>query len=476
MTTIEFSVSDEAGDAEVLVSGLTADGVDEAPEGLGDHLTGRGFKADLGSTVLVPREGGGSRLLVGLGSEAVDAQGLRRAAAGAARALSHHRSAATTLLADAGAEDTGGAQALAEGFALGAYRYGEFKSEFEPHVLEAVTVLSWATGVADGLARGARVAEAVNVARDLVNEPGGSLTPPALADRAVALGEAGGITVDIMDKAAIEAAGFGGLLGVNRGSFHEPRFIRMTHAPEGASGHVVLVGKGITFDAGGLSIKTADGMYGMNGDMGGGAAVIATLSAVAALAPGVKVTGLVPSTDNMLGPDATRPGDVLTISNGTTVEVVNTDAEGRLILADGLAEASKEAPDAIIDLATLTGACMVALGPRIAGLMSNDDTLAAKVTAAAEGAGERVWRLPLPADMEKAIESPVADIKNLGNRYGGALAAGLFLQHFVADDIPWVHLDIAGPAWLDDADGENPKHGTGFGVRTLLELLTTWSD
>jgi leucyl aminopeptidase len=239
---------------------------------------------------------------------------------------------------------------------------------------------------------------------------------------------------------------------------------------------VVLVGKGITFDAGGLSIKTADGMYGMNGDMGGGAAVIATMSAVASLAPGVKVTGLVPSTDNMLGPDATRPGDVLTISNGTTVEVVNTDAEGRLILADGLAEASKEAPDAIIDLATLTGACMVALGPRIAGLMSNDDTLAAKVTAAAEGAGERVWRLPLPADMEKAIESPVADIKNLGNRYGGALAAGLFLQHFVADDIPWVHLDIAGPAWLDDADGENPKHGTGFGVRTLLELLTTWSD
>jgi len=473
---IEFSVADDAGDAEVLVSGVTADGVAEAPDGLGDHLAARGFKADLGSTVLVPRDGGGSRLLVGLGADGVDAPELRRAAAAAARALSHHRSAATTLLADARAEDAGGAQALAEGFALGAYCFGEYKSEFEPHVLETVTVLSGADGVTDGLDRGALVAEAVNVARDLVNEPGGSLTPPVLADRAVELGEANGLTVDVMDKAAIEAAGFGGLLGVNRGSFHEPRFIRMTHAPDGATAHVVLVGKGITFDAGGLSIKTAEGMYGMAGDMGGGAAVIAAMSAMAGLAPGVKVTGLVPATDNMLGPDATRPGDVLTISNGTTVEVVNTDAEGRLILADGLAEASKEAPDAIIDLATLTGACMVALGPRIAGLMSNDDALAAKVADAAEGAGERVWRLPLPADMEKAIESPVADIKNMGDRYGGALAAGLFLQHFVGEDIPWAHLDIAGPAWLEDTDGENPKHATGFGVRTLLELLSTWSD
>ena len=473
---IEFSLTDDPGDAQVLVSGVIKDGVADAPDGLGAHLAARGFKAEAGSTVLVPRDGGGSRLLVGLGEGDVDDRSLCRAAAAAAKALGHYATAATTLLADAGRADARGAQALAEGFALGAYRYGEYKTEFEPHELATVSVIGGGDDLAAGLARGARVAEAVIVARDLVNAPGGDLTPPVLADRAVALGEAGGITVDIMDKAAIEAAGFGGLLGVNRGSLHEPRFIRMTHAPEGAMGHVVLVGKGITFDAGGLSIKTADGMYGMNGDMGGGAAVIATMSAVAELAPGVKVTGLVPATDNMLGPDATRPGDVLTISNGKTVEVVNTDAEGRLILADGLAEATKEAPDAIIDLATLTGACMVALGARIAGLMSNDDALAAKVAGAAEGAGERVWRLPLPADMEKAIESPVADIKNMGNRYGGALAAGLFLQHFVGEGIPWVHLDIAGPAWFDEPDGENPKHATGFGVRTLLELLATWSD
>jgi leucyl aminopeptidase len=474
---IEFSVADEAGDAEVLISGVTAGGVAEAPDDLGEHLVARGFKADLGATVLVPRDGGGARLLVGLGdADEVDARAVRRASAAASRSAGHFAGAATTLLADAGRADADGAQALAEGFALGAYRFGEYKSDFEPHLLTSVAVLGVGDGVADGLARGATIAAAVNEARDLVNEPGGSLTPPAFADRAVALGEANGVAVDVLDKAGIEAAGLGGLLGVNRGSFHEPRFIRMTHAPEGATGHVVLVGKGITFDAGGLSIKTADGMVGMNGDMGGGAAVIATMSAVAELAPGVKVTGLVPTTDNMLGPDATRPGDVLTIADGSTVEVLNTDAEGRLILADGLAVASQEAPDAIIDLATLTGACMVALGPRIAGLMSNDDAFADRVASAADAAGERVWRLPLPDDLNKELESPVADLKNIGKRWGGALTAGLFLQHFVGDDIPWVHLDIAGPAWLDDADGENPKNGTGFGVRTLLQLLSTWSD
>jgi len=476
MTMIEFSLTDGADGADVVVSGVTKDGVAEAPDGLGEHLAARGFKAEAGATVLVPRDGGGTRLLVGLGEAPVEDRTLRRGAAAAARALSNYAGASTTLLADADRVDAKGAQAVVEGFALGAYRFGEYKSEFEPNLLASVAVVGAGDEVAAGLERGARVAEAVNAARDLVNEPGGSLTPPVLADRAVTLGEANGVTVDVMDKAAIEAAGFGGLLGVNRGSLHEPRFIRMTHAPEGATAHVVLVGKGITFDAGGLSIKTADGMVGMNGDMGGGAAVIATMSAVADLVPGVKVTGLVPATDNMLGPDATRPGDVLRISDGSTVEVLNTDAEGRLILADGLAEASKESPDAIIDLATLTGACMVALGPRIAGLMSNDDELAVRLLDAADGAGEQLWRLPLPEDLKKETESAVADLKNVGKRWGGALTAGLFLQHFVGEGIPWAHLDIAGPAWADDVDGENPKNGTGYGVRTLLELLSTWSD
>jgi leucyl aminopeptidase len=471
---IEFSQADAAADGDVLVSGLTAEGVADAPDGLGSHLADRGFEGDLGVTVWVP-SGDGSRLFVGLGKQDdLGLRSVRRAGASVARALSKHEGASTTLLADAGLADAAGAQALAEGLALGGYRFTEYKSDPEPNQLAAVRMLDGSDAVGEGLRRGARIAEAVNAARDLVNEPGGVLTPPVFAERAEALVSTSGVTVEVLDKAAIEEAGLGGLLGVNRGSLHEPRLVRMTHDPEGATAHVVLVGKGITFDAGGLSIKTADGMVGMNGDMGGGAAVIGTMSAVADLGVPIKVTGIVPMTDNMLGPDATRPGDVLTIANGGTVEVLNTDAEGRLILADGLVLASREEPDAIVDLATLTGACMVALGGRIAGLMSNDDALVERIEGAADGAGERVWHLPLPADYKKDLDSPVADLKNVGKRWGGALTAGLFLQHFVEDGIPWAHLDIAGPAWLDDADGENPKNGTGFGVRTLLQLLSTW--
>ena len=254
---IDFSLATEATDGDVLVSGLTAEGVADAPDGLGPHLADRGFEGDLGVTVWVPGDAG-SRLFVGLGKgEDVSLRAIRRAAASASRALSKHAAAATTLLDDAGARDADGARALAEGFALGAYRFTEYKSDPEPHQLEAVRVLDDSQGVADGLTRGARIAQAVNAARDLVNEPGGVLTPPVFAERAEALVAPSGVTVEVLDKAAIEAAGFGGLLGVNRGSLHEPRFVRMTHEPEGATAHVVLVGKGITFDAGGLSIKTA---------------------------------------------------------------------------------------------------------------------------------------------------------------------------------------------------------------------------
>jgi leucyl aminopeptidase len=469
---MQFEVSGERDQDSVLATGVRARQVADVGDGLGAYLTGQGFKGEVGTTVVVPREGG-ALVVVGLGSdEAVSPTTLRRAGAAVARAARRHRAVTTSVLTDAGRADADGAQALAEGFVLGAYRFGEYKSEPEPNLIEEVRVVGAAP---EGLARGARVAEAVTTARDLVNEPGGTLTPTVLADRARALAEAHGLTASILDRAGIEAAGLGGLLGVNRGSSQEPRFIRLEHQPEDPSAHVVLVGKGITFDAGGLSIKTADGMVGMNGDMGGGAAVIATLAAVPELVPGVRVTGLVPATDNMLGPDATRPGDVLRMADGTTVEVLNTDAEGRLILADALALARREEPDAIIDLATLTGACMVALGPHIAGLMSNDDALVARIEQAAERAGEPVWHLPLPPDLKKELDSPVADLKNIGKRYGGALIAGLFLQHFVGEGVPWAHLDIAGPAWLEDADGENPEHGTGFGVRTLLELLAGYA-
>jgi leucyl aminopeptidase len=236
------------------------------------------------------------------------------------------------------------------------------------------------------------------------------------------------------------------------------------------------VGKGITFDSGGLSLKTGEGMIGMKGDMGGAAAVLGTFRALAALGARVRVLGFVPLTDNMTGPDATRVGDVLTIRNGTTVEVLNTDAEGRLILADGLSLASEAAPDAIVDLATLTGACMVALGDRTAGLMGNHRGWIDQVRAAADGVGEPVWPLPLPGYLRGKLDSDVADLKNITQgRWAGALSAGVFLQEFVGEGIPWAHLDIAGPSDASDVDGEIVKGGTGFGIRTLVELLSTWT-
>jgi leucyl aminopeptidase len=243
--------------------------------------------------------------------------------------------------------------------------------------------------------------------------------------------------------------------------------------PDDPQGHLALVGKGITFDSGGLSIKTADGMMTMKDDMGGAAAILGAMSAVAAVAPRCRVTAYIPSTDNMTGPDATRPGDVLRMYGGTTVEVLNTDAEGRLILGDALVLASEEGADAIVDLATLTGAVITALGSRVAGLMGNDDDWLAQVQTAADRAGERVWPLPLPDDYRKGLDSDVADLRNISRDKGaGAITAALFLREFVGEGIPWAHLDIAGPAWSDNVDGEVVKGGTGFGVRALLELAS----
>jgi leucyl aminopeptidase len=238
---------------------------------------------------------------------------------------------------------------------------------------------------------------------------------------------------------------------------------------------LALVGKGITFDAGGLSIKSAVGMSTMKCDMGGGAAVLGAMSALPAIKPQVNVKAWVPMTDNMLGGDAMRGGDVLTMRNGKTVEVLNTDAEGRLILADGLSLASEAKPDAIIDLATLTGAAMASLGKDYAALMSNNDALASQVEAAAENAGELLWRMPLPGRYRKLLDSPIADMKNIGGPYGGAITAALFLQEFVADGIPWAHLDIAGPAFSDSVTETGPKGGTGYGVRTLVSLITNFT-
>ena len=470
-------------DAEVLGLGVFADRLEEGqvPEPLdAAFLTSQGFAAKAGETAVLPGPNGRLVVALGLGPAAeLTPTTYRKAAAALARAAQRQTRVATTLLADvpadSGLDRAEVARLIAEGVVLGAYAYTALKSDPEASKVAAVHVLG-ADGDGDAvgpaLERGVVAAEAVCLARDLVNEPGGELTPTVFAERAVELGRAGGFRVDVLDRRAIEGEKMGGVLGVNRGSTEEPRFVRLAYEPEGARGTVALVGKGITFDSGGLSLKTADGMIGMKCDMAGAAAVLATFSALDRLKPPTRVLGYLPLTDNMPGGDATRVGDVLRIRNGTTVEVLNTDAEGRLVLADGLAAASEDRPDAIVDLATLTGACMVALGTRIAGLMGNDEAFVGQVQAAADNAGERVWPLPLPDDMRKSLDSEVADLKNIaGGRFGGALVAGVFLQEFVEAGTPWAHLDIAGPADAQDEDVESRKGGTGFGVRTLLRLL-----
>jgi len=293
-----------------------------------------------------------------------------------------------------------------------------------------------------------------------------------------------GLSVTILDEVAIASEGLGGLAGVAQGSDEPPRLIELVYQPSSPApgvgdGHVptvALVGKGITFDSGGLSIKTADGMMTMKTDMSGAAAVLATMSALADLAVAAKVIAIVPTTENMPGGRAVKPGDVLKIRNGKTIEVLNTDAEGRLVLADGLSLAAEAAPDAIVDVATLTGACVVALGRQIAGLMGNNEDLVGQVRGASERAGEPVWHLPLPEEYRKGIESEVADMKNISSPAGagGALTAGLILGEFVGD-VPWAHLDIAGPARSDADEGYTHKGATGFGVRTLIELASQFA-
>ncbi|MCB0995687.1 MAG: leucyl aminopeptidase [Acidimicrobiales bacterium] len=459
--------------------GVYSDDVADEPGGLDWRLLrARGFEGKLGQIELLSGEGR-TVAAVGLGArDEVASDALRRAGVTIARAASRVGAISVGLLPEVpeSVDTVAAAQALAEGLVLGAYGYHELKSDPSPSKLRSVAVVG--TGgakVKDALLLGVRIGEAVCFTRDLVNEPGGTLTPVKAARVATQMAKREGLTIKVWDDAAIKKAKLGGLLGVNRGSTQAPRLVQLTYTPAGrASGHVALVGKGLTFDSGGLSIKTGPGMMTMKCDMAGAGAVLGAMSAISAVSPRVKVTAWCPFTDNMLGGDATRPGDVLTIRNGKTVEVLNTDAEGRLVLADALSLASEQKPDAIIDLATLTGACMVALGPSIAGLMGNDDGWVNQVDAAAGRTGERVWHLPLPKDYAKQLESPVADLKNIGAPHGGALTAGLFLSNFVADGIPWVHLDIAGPAFNENGTDEAPKGGTGFAVRLLLDLVANF--
>jgi len=445
-------------------------------------LRAQGFTGTQDQLAHVTDAQGRAVVVIGVGSsKVIDAPRLRRVGAQAVRAGSRSKRVGIDVLGllagSSVSERATGVRALAEGIVLGSYRFDDYRSSPKPLPLSVVTVAGvFGSTLLEAFRQGLKIGEAQNFARDLVNRPGGDLTPAALAQEAVKLARRERLTIEVLNLAQIRRQKLGGLLGVNRGSTHEPRFVKISYTPRGAKGTLALVGKGITFDSGGLSIKTGEGMMTMKMDMGGAAAVLGCFAALRAVSPKCNVVGYLPMTDNMSDGDATRPGDVLTIRNGTTVEVLNTDAEGRLILADALSLASEDAPDAIIDLATLTGAVEIALGGRIAAVMSNNETWLGEVEEAAQTAGERMWPLPLPADYRPFLDSEVADLRNISkSRGGGTITAGLFLKEFVANEIPWAHIDIAATAWSEADDAETTKGGTGYGVRTLVELARTFT-
>jgi leucyl aminopeptidase len=417
-------------------------------------------------------------LVAGLGKEAdAGTLQLRRAAAAAANAAERVPSLATSLqtaLPDLDAAQA--AQAVAEGMLLGAYRFGSYRSKARPFELELVVLTADTDADADAVRAAVEVAQvtagAATLTRDLVNTPPQDKRPPALAARVAEAVEGLPIEVRILDEDALAEGGYGGILGVGRGSSEPPRLVELTYAPEGASTHVALVGKGITFDTGGISLKPSEAMETMKLDMAGAATVLAVVRAAAELALPVRLTGLLALAENMPSGSATRVSDVLTMRDGTTVEVINTDAEGRLVLGDALAHASELGPDAIVDVATLTGAAVVALGERIGVLMASDDALADALLAASRAAGEPLWPLPLAIqEYGERLEGAIADLKNAGTRSAGTIFAGLFLHRFVGEGIPWAHLDVAGVAWSDEPFGEVAKGGTGVPARTLLAWL-----
>jgi leucyl aminopeptidase len=419
-------------------------------------------------------------LLLGLGAHSdFDAKGLRQAAATAAReARAAHIKHLYFILPSTGDEDERRRlRAVAEGARLGLYDVDFYRNrdeEEEQQSLDRITII--AAGDLDGLRaqipRALVVAEAVNWARMLADEPGAALPPRELARRAAEMAQEFGLRVESLSGDEVRERGMGGLWGVGRGSVEEPALIVVRYEPEGATDQEELwafVGKGITFDTGGISIKHGLDMYEMKTDMAGGAAVLGALRAVAQLKPQRRVVGIIPAAENMPSGHAVKPGDVVRTLAGYTIEVVDTDAEGRLVLTDGIAYAKQLGASRIVDLATLTGSIVVALGDYRTGLFSNHDEWAASVTEAARRAGEPVWRMPVSDDYKKRIESPIADFKNYGGR-PDATAAALLLSKFAADT-PWVHLDIAGTAWYDDDQPHAPKGSTGVGVRTLVELV-----
>ena len=453
----------------------------ETPQDLGDDAAGvvsdGDFGGKTGETALLygqstPRA---RLLLVGLGErDLFTLEKLRRAAATVARRARTLglKSAAFSLpdLPDTGTRQI--ARTVAEGAGLGLYRFDKHKSAAEDQELDTFWLLAdedTLEEATEGAELGAKVAEGTALARDLANEPSNVATPEYLAERARMIAEEYGMEFTVLDRAGIEEEGLTGLATVGRSAANEPRFIVLEHRGGGDFAPVVLVGKAVTFDSGGISIKPSAGMEDMKFDMSGGAAVLGAMEVMGALDLPLAVVALVPATENLPGGGAFKPGDVLQMRSGKTVEIVTTDAEGRLILADALSYAGRYEPSAVVDCATLTGACVVALGEHASGLMGNDEDLVAELQTAGETTGEKAWPLPLFEEYTEQIKGDTADIKNSGGRKGGALTAGAFLKEFA--EYPWAHLDVAGTAYGKRGDAYTTKGATGAPTRLLVEFL-----
>ncbi|MEE9172097.1 MAG: leucyl aminopeptidase [candidate division NC10 bacterium] len=458
--------------------------VDQALGGLISQAIAQGeFRGKSGTTLLLHTQGKvkAERVLVaGLGKqEQFGLESVRSVTGQALRVLRRHGCRRVgTILHGSGAGGLGVkevAQAVTEGALLGLYTFDRYKKKEEDHKLiqELALLLRDRVQVAEvrgGSGTGQIIARAVNLARDLVNEPSNSLTPQALAAQAQSVAKAGKLTCQILEKRQLERMGMGAFLGVAQGSGRPPVLIVLSYrGGRRKQPDLGLVGKGITFDSGGISIKPSEGMEQMKGDMAGGAAVIAAMGAIARIKPPINVTGIVPACENLPSGSALKPGDVVRTMDGKTIEVVNTDAEGRLVLADALCYARRLGCPRLVDAATLTGACVVALGSVRSGAFTNDQGWMDRVGAAAQAVGEKVWQMPMDGEYDEQISSDVADVKNIGGRKAGAVTAAKFLARFVGE-VPWVHLDIAGTTQADKEKGYTPKGATGVPVQTLVRV------
>ena len=458
------ALSDELATLDEKLSGTLKELIAEAE-----------FKGKDGSSVAT-RVGSGSAvrkiILVGLGkAEGMKLDSLRRAAAAIARLAKKEKCKTLGISLPVWNGDAAlTAQTIAEGAELALYKDTRFKSEADENgsAIEQIELLGLGDQTA-AIARARQIASGVFLARELVAAPANYVTPITLAETAEAIAHDHGLTLEILEREDCEKLGMGAFLGVAQGADLPPKFIHLTYTPDGKPRRkLAIIGKGLTFDSGGLNIKGAgSGIEMMKTDMGGAGAMLGAAKAIAQIKPDVEVHFISAATENMISAHAIHPGDILTASNGKTIEINNTDAEGRLTLADALVFAEKLGVDAIVDLATLTGACVIALGDEIAGLWSSDPDIANQLTQASELAGEKLWQMPMEEKYFEGLKSPIADMKNTGPRPGGSITAALFLKQFVKET-PWAHLDVAGPVWTEKENGYNSPGATGYGVRTLV--------